>query len=201
MQCRPCFAKKEKLPLMVTTVSDPAIAAFGNIEMPEGSLNTEMLTAIWDDPSSKVTKVEKTPTVAHTIVQMPELDDDTVHSNIELERAVEHLQEPWKFSPKKATLNNLFTKTEMFRDENDTRGNVRMIMLVDMTAVEGIGLVFMIASFRDVKICPEGIKDDQLIASKLHKTVVELINEADALNNPSAKEQYIGNVEVHVEIT
>jgi hypothetical protein len=89
----------------------------------------------------------------------------------------------------------------MFRDENDTRRIVRMIMLVDMTAAEGIGLVFMIASFRDVKICPEGIKDDQLIASKLHKTAVELINEADALNNPSAKEQYIGNVEVHIEIT
>jgi hypothetical protein len=34
MQCRPCFAKKEKLPLMVAIVSDPASAAFGNIEIP-----------------------------------------------------------------------------------------------------------------------------------------------------------------------
>jgi hypothetical protein len=79
---------------MVTTVSDPASAAFGNIAMPLGSLSTWILTAICNDPSSNVTKVDKTPAVLNVKVQMPELEEEIRHSNVEIEADVEHEHEP-----------------------------------------------------------------------------------------------------------
>jgi hypothetical protein len=94
MQCRPSFFKKENKPLMVTTVSDPASAAFGNIAMLLGSLSTETITAVCDDPSSKDTNIEKTPAVVHAREQMPEFEEDTRQSNLELDEATEHVHEP-----------------------------------------------------------------------------------------------------------
>lgn len=94
MQCRPSFVRKENKPLMVTTVSDPASAAFGKIAMPLGSLSTEIIPAICDDPSSNVTKVENIPAVDHSKVQMPELEDETRQSNFDLEEAIEHTHDP-----------------------------------------------------------------------------------------------------------
>jgi hypothetical protein len=201
MQCRPSFAKKEKWPLMVTTVSDPASAAFGNIAMPLGSLSTWILTAICNDPSSNVTKVDKTPAVLNVKVQMPELEEEIRHSNVEIEADVEHEHEPWKFSPKNATLNNLFANTEIFSDENKTEGRLRIKIWVDMSTAEDKGLVFTMASFLEEKTSPNGINEDQSIPLKSQSTVVEFMKDADALNNPSSREQYTGKLELQVELT
>jgi hypothetical protein len=89
----------------------------------------------------------------------------------------------------------------MFRDENKTEGSFRIKIWVDMERVEGIGLVFMTASFLEETISPEGIKEDQSTVSNLHSTVDELMKDAVALNNPSSKEQYTGKLEVQVEMT
>ena len=76
-----------------------------------------------------------------------------------------------------------------------------MIIWVDKTKAESSGFMFAIASFLDEKTCPEGIIDDQLTESKLHNTADELIKDAEALNSPSSKVQYIGKLEVQVEMT
>jgi len=94
MQLRASFFKKENCPLMVITVSDPAIPTFGNIVMARGSLNTVILPAVCNDPSSNITSVEKRPAFAHANVQIPDLDEDARQSNTELEPAIEHLHEP-----------------------------------------------------------------------------------------------------------
>jgi len=70
-----------------------------------------------------------------------------------------------------------------------------------MTVVEGIGLLFTTSSFLEETISPKGINEDQSNSLKSHSTVDELIKDAVALNNPSSKEQYIGKLEVQVEMT
>jgi hypothetical protein len=94
IQCRPSFAKKENWPLIVTTVSDPARAAFGNNVMPDGSPSTDITTATCDAPSSNITNVLNTPELIDVNVQIPESGDDTLHSNIEFEVDMEHLHKP-----------------------------------------------------------------------------------------------------------
>ena len=70
-----------------------------------------------------------------------------------------------------------------------------------MTGLEVIGVVFMIVSFLEENICPKGTNDEKLTPRKLHNTADEFKYDADALNNPSSKEQYIGKLEDQVEKT
>jgi hypothetical protein len=79
MQLRASFFKNENCPLIVITVSDPAIPTFGNIVTARGSLNTVMLPAVCNNPSSNFTDVKKTPAFCHATVQIPDLDEDTRH--------------------------------------------------------------------------------------------------------------------------
>jgi hypothetical protein len=62
--------------------------------MPLGSSKTDIMPAVCEDPSSKVTKKVKTPATVHESEQMPELEEDTKHSNVDLEEAIEHLHAP-----------------------------------------------------------------------------------------------------------
>jgi hypothetical protein len=70
-----------------------------------------------------------------------------------------------------------------------------------MSTAEDKGLVFTMASFLEEKTSPNGINEDQSIPLKSQSTVLEFMKDADALNNPSSREQYTGKLELQVELT